>query len=184
MGLAQRVARKLAPTVNGWVDTRWYGSPLGEAPRADPATYLSLAHAAADQCHDEIDAFERAQGFAVDREWLDELALHTQIVIKESRLCYQHGRILYAALRHYLKGRAAGAAPHLHIVETGTAAAVLGNPVTSVAWLAQTIGEFDVALEPGHVVLPGSCTRAVPVRAGDAVRADFDTLGHVEVSFS
>ncbi len=70
------------------------------------------------------------------------------------------------------------------IVETGTAAAVLGNPVTSVAWLAQTIGEFDVALEPGHVVLPGSCTRAVPVRAGDAVRADFDTLGHVEVSFS
>ena len=70
------------------------------------------------------------------------------------------------------------------IVETGTAAAVLGNPVTSVAWLAQTIGKFDIALEPGHVVLPGSCTRAVAVQAGDTVRADFDTLGHVEVSFT
>jgi 2-keto-4-pentenoate hydratase len=70
------------------------------------------------------------------------------------------------------------------IVETGTAAAVLGNPVTSVAWLAQTIGEFDVSLEPGHVVLPGSCTRAVAVQAGDTVRADFETLGHVEVSFA
>jgi 2-keto-4-pentenoate hydratase len=70
------------------------------------------------------------------------------------------------------------------VVETGTSAAVLGNPVTSVAWLAQTIGEFDIALEPGHVVLPGSCTRAVPVQAGDAVRADFDVFGHVDVSFS
>lgn len=78
-----------------------------------------------------------------------------------------------------------GAALRLNgeIVETGTAAAVLGNPVTSVAWLARTIGEFDVALEEGHVVLPGSCTRAVPVRPGDVVRADFDELGHVEVSF-
>lgn len=69
------------------------------------------------------------------------------------------------------------------IVETGTAAAVLGNPVTSVAWLARTIGEYDVRLEPGHVVLPGSCTRAVPVQTGDSVRAEFDRLGHVDVSF-
>lgn len=69
------------------------------------------------------------------------------------------------------------------IVETGTSAAVLGNPVTSVAWLAETVGKFDVSIEAGHVVLPGSCTRAVPVRAGDAVRADFDRLGPVEVRF-
>ena len=69
------------------------------------------------------------------------------------------------------------------IVETGTAAAVLGNPITSVAWLAQTIGRFDVSLEPGHVVLPGSCTRAVAVHTGQAVRADFDRLGSVDVSF-
>jgi 2-keto-4-pentenoate hydratase len=69
------------------------------------------------------------------------------------------------------------------IVETGTAGAVLGNPVTSVAWLARKIGLFDIALEAGHVVLPGSCTRAVTVHAGDFARADFDRLGHVEVSF-
>lgn len=81
--------------------------------------------------------------------------------------------------------RGIGAALRLNgkILETGTSAAVLGNPVTSVAWLANTIGRFGVALEPGHVVLPGSCTRAVTVRAGDAVRADFEGLGGVEVSF-
>ena len=70
------------------------------------------------------------------------------------------------------------------VVETGNAAAVLGNPVTAVAWLARTVGAFDVALEPGHVILPGSCTRAVAVERGDVVRADFDALGPVEVSFA
>ena len=70
------------------------------------------------------------------------------------------------------------------VVETGTSAAVLGNPVTAVAWLANTVGAFGVLLEAGHVVMPGSCTRAVDVTARDVVRADFDRLGHVEVRFS
>ncbi|MCR9097711.1 MAG: 2-keto-4-pentenoate hydratase [bacterium] len=70
------------------------------------------------------------------------------------------------------------------VVESGTSAAVLGNPVTAVAWLAQTVSRFDVALEAGQAVLPGSCTRAVDVQAGDVVRAEFDALGHVEVRFT
>jgi len=70
------------------------------------------------------------------------------------------------------------------VVETGTAAAVLGNPVTAVAWLAQTVSAFGVSLEAGQVVLPGSCTRAVAVEPGDVVRAEFDELGPVEVCFT
>src|SRR4249919_653580 len=69
------------------------------------------------------------------------------------------------------------------IVETGCSGAVLGNPVIAVAWLANTLARFGVALEPGHVVMPGSCTRMVPVSAGDVVRADFDVLGHVSARF-
>ena len=68
-------------------------------------------------------------------------------------------------------------------METGCSGAVLGNPVIAVAWLANTLARFGVALEPGHVVMPGSCTRMVPVSAGDVVRADFDVLGHVSVRF-
>ena len=56
--------------------------------------------------------------------------------------------------------------------------------MTAGAWLARTVGAFDVALEPGHVILPGSCTRAVAVERGDVVRADFDALGPVEDSFA
>lgn len=70
------------------------------------------------------------------------------------------------------------------IVETGAAGAVLGNPATAVAWLANKVAAFGVTLEAGHVILPGSCTRMVPVAAGDTVRADFDVLGHVSASFA
>jgi 2-keto-4-pentenoate hydratase len=69
------------------------------------------------------------------------------------------------------------------IVETGCTGAVLGNPMTAVAWLANRVAEFGVVLEEGHVVLPGSCTRMVPVAAGDAVRADFHGMGHVSLRF-
>ena len=70
------------------------------------------------------------------------------------------------------------------IVQTGAAGAVLGNPATAVAWLANTVHRFGVSLDAGHVILPGSCTRAVDVRPGDVVRADFDVLGPVSIRFS
>ena len=63
------------------------------------------------------------------------------------------------------------------VVETGRGDAVLGHPAEAVAWLANTLGERGVALEAGHLVLPGSCTRAVPVRPGQTVRAEFAGLG-------
>jgi 2-keto-4-pentenoate hydratase len=68
-------------------------------------------------------------------------------------------------------------------VATGRSDAVLGNPAIAVAWLAQKVASFGVGLEAGHVVLPGSCTRAYDVKAGDAVVAAFEGLGTVSVSF-
>ncbi|MBW2497139.1 MAG: 2-keto-4-pentenoate hydratase [Deltaproteobacteria bacterium] len=68
-------------------------------------------------------------------------------------------------------------------VACGSAAAVLGNPATAVAWLARKLDAFDVRLEEGHVILPGSCTRAFDVAPGTTARADFDRLGPVEIRF-
>lgn len=70
------------------------------------------------------------------------------------------------------------------IVATGAAGAVLGNPAIAVAWLANKVHDFGVKLEAGHVVLPGSCTRAIDVAAGDTIRCDFDVLGSVSVRFA
>ena len=55
-------------------------------------------------------------------------------------------------------------------VAEGRSDAVLGNPVTAVAWLADKVAGFGVTLEAGHVILPGSVHRAIDVRPGDDVR--------------
>ena len=68
-------------------------------------------------------------------------------------------------------------------VEQGRSDAVLGDPTTAVAWLARKVADFGVRLRAGHLVLPGSCTRAVDARAGDAFRAEFTDLGVVSLSF-
>ena len=63
--------------------------------------------------------------------------------------------------------------------ESGTAAAVMGNPVNAVAWLARKLHEFGVTMEPGHAVLSGSFIRAHPMEAGDSFVADFGSLGQI-----
>ena len=67
------------------------------------------------------------------------------------------------------------------VMETGTAQAVMGNPVNAVAWLANKLAEFGVAMEPGDVILSGSFVKAVPFDAGDSVLALFDQLGEVSL---
>jgi 2-keto-4-pentenoate hydratase len=69
------------------------------------------------------------------------------------------------------------------VVGVGCSDAVLGNPVTSVAWLARKVASFGVRLKAGHIILPGSCTRAIDVRPGDAFRAEFGPLGPVSLQF-
>jgi 2-keto-4-pentenoate hydratase len=69
-------------------------------------------------------------------------------------------------------------------VAEGRSDAVLGDPTIAVAWLANKVASFGVRLQAGHVVLPGSCTRAYDVRPGDDVVATFSGLGSVSVSFS
>jgi 2-keto-4-pentenoate hydratase len=69
------------------------------------------------------------------------------------------------------------------VVATGASGAVLGNPATALAWLANTVQRFGVVLEAGHVILPGSCTRAYDVAAGQTVTAEFDGLGSVTTRF-
>lgn len=68
------------------------------------------------------------------------------------------------------------------IKESGSAAAVLGNPINSVAWLANKLHEFGVAMEEGDIILSGSFVKAIPFEPGDTVAALFDQLGEVTLS--
>lgn len=66
---------------------------------------------------------------------------------------------------------------------TGAGAAAMGNPVAAVAWLANTLAEYDVTLPAGHVIMTGALHAAFPIAAGDVIRTDFDRLGSVTARF-
>jgi 2-keto-4-pentenoate hydratase len=69
------------------------------------------------------------------------------------------------------------------LIAEGRSDAVLGNPVTAVAWLSRKVESFGVRLKKGDIVLPGSCTFAVDANPGDEFVADFAGLGAVRLSF-
>jgi len=71
-----------------------------------------------------------------------------------------------------------------HVVETGALGAVMGNPVNAVAWLATELAAHGVAMRAGDIVLSGSPTRAVDVKAGDHVEATFEGIGTITARFS
>ncbi|GAA1637825.1 2-keto-4-pentenoate hydratase [Actinoplanes couchii] len=68
-------------------------------------------------------------------------------------------------------------------VAAGRSDAVLGNPVTAVAWLARKVARFGVRLRAGHLIMPGACARAVDANPGDVFRAEFSGLGRVHLRF-
>lgn len=70
------------------------------------------------------------------------------------------------------------------MLDSAAGAAVLGNPLRSVAWLANSLGKYDVSLKAGEVVLSGALTAAVPLEVNDTFTAQFDHIGSVSVSFS
>ncbi|SMC63435.1 2-keto-4-pentenoate hydratase [Janibacter indicus] len=70
------------------------------------------------------------------------------------------------------------------VVGTGAGGAVLGSPINSLVWLANTVGALGTTLEAGHVILPGSVTSMVPVAPGDVFTATFGGLGSVTACFA
>lgn len=68
------------------------------------------------------------------------------------------------------------------LAATGAGGAVLGDPVRAIAWVANVLGAAGEALRAGEVVIPGSCTAAIPVAPGDSVHAEFAGIGTVRVS--
>ena len=93
-------------------------APLCDAPLAPPEEYRRRWAEARSRTFPVVDRYEALSEAAIDPEWFHQLALLTQVPIKQSEICYQHGRLLYAALARYLRTRSRD---HLTVVETGTA---------------------------------------------------------------
>ena len=65
-------------------------------------------------------------------------------------------------------------------VISGTTANILGNPLAAVAWLVNRLAEYEVVLEAGHLILPGSCLKAVPMSEAGHWSGTFEGWGTVE----
>jgi len=68
-------------------------------------------------------------------------------------------------------------------LSTGQGRAVLGGPAGAVAWLANTLARYGVALEAGEIVLSGSCVPLEPVVAGDLFELEMVGVGECRVAF-
>jgi len=69
------------------------------------------------------------------------------------------------------------------IISTGAGAAALGSPLTCVAWLANTLSQFEIPLCAGEIILSGSLVPLEPVKAGDFMRVDVGGIGSASVRF-
>lgn len=65
----------------------------------------------------------------------------------------------------------------------GLGSAVQGNPLTAVAWLANTLGRFDIPFLAGEVILSGSLAPLIPVEAGDRMALEIEGIGGCSCNF-
>ena len=65
----------------------------------------------------------------------------------------------------------------------GFGSAVQGNPLTAVAWLANTLGEHGILFKAGEVILSGSLAPLITVVAGDEMSLEIEGAGSCSCRF-
>jgi len=68
-------------------------------------------------------------------------------------------------------------------ISSGKGEAVQGNPLTAVAWLANTLGQFGIPFKAGEVILSGSLVPLESVVAGDEMHMELVGMGSATVKF-
>lgn len=64
------------------------------------------------------------------------------------------------------------------VEETGLAAGVGGHPALGIAWLAKRYHEQNMKLSAGEIILAGSFTRPIRMRAGDEFHFDYGRVAN------
>ncbi len=116
--IIQKFDNFIVNLVNKYAERNWYSSPLTKKPKGTKEDYLKLAAKAKLIQFPLVDQIETENHFRIDNQFLDNLALHTQVGIKKSDICYQHGRLLYSFLRMYISKNEI---VNINVFETGTA---------------------------------------------------------------
>lgn len=70
------------------------------------------------------------------------------------------------------------------LLSEGKGSAVQGNPLTAVAWLANTLGRFGIPFKAGEVILSGSLVPLENALPGDHFELELHGIGRASVSFT
>lgn len=65
-------------------------------------------------------------------------------------------------------------------VMAGNTGAILGNPLSAVAFVCNVLAQYDISFDAGAVILAGSCLEAVPMNAEGRWSGSFDGWGTIE----
>lgn len=69
------------------------------------------------------------------------------------------------------------------LLSEGLGSAVQGNPLTAVAWLANTLSKYGIPFKAGEIILSGSLVPLEDVEAGDRMRLEVEGIGGASVNF-
>lgn len=69
------------------------------------------------------------------------------------------------------------------IEEAGLGAGVMDHPAHGIRWVCKRFAPHGIGLEPGQLILSGSFTRPVIVKASNHIRADYGPLGEINLDF-
>ena len=122
INILHKISKKfILPYIDKFTYSYYFDQPFAKKPIANKEVYYSLALNAERNTYSiqDVDKLETQTGYAISRDWIKSLALHTQVVIKKSELNYAHGRVLYCVLAKYLEGL--NKDKRINILETGTA---------------------------------------------------------------
>jgi hypothetical protein len=91
---------------------------LAKKPLETKEFYLKIFHDSIKNKNKKLEEILLKKKLYIDHKWFEELALHTQVTIKKSKINYYHGKLLYSYLGNYLKDNKFD---FINILETGTA---------------------------------------------------------------
>ncbi len=117
---------------------------LIQKPIATKEHYLRLHEQCRQDVYRPILSLEAEYGYAINNDYFENLALHTQVCVKKSKLNYQHGKLLYIFLRAYIENNFESQNMKLvNVFETGTA-----RGFSSIC-MAKAIIDSG---KPGHII--------------------------------
>ena len=159
----------------------------------EPEFAFTLAHdlprRAAPYAREEVAAAVAALHGAielVDMRWTDWFKVGVASIVADNGA--NGGLVLGPAVTDWRKIDLPGAKAVLRFdgkaVAEGTGAAVLGNPLDALVWLANDLSKRGYGLKAGEAVTTGTVASVYFAEPGMTVTADFGPIGTVEVRFT